>query len=414
MKRHNFPFYIARRYLFSKKSTNVINIISAISVTGVAVTTMALVIVMSVFNGFHDLVASFFTSFDPQISVVPAKGKAVAADDPLLTQMKKLPEVQVSTECVEDLALAMYGDKQAMVTVKGVENNFDSLTNIRDILYGDGDFTLQAANLQYGIPGIRLAQTLGIGAQWDGFLKIYAPKREGQLVDATNPSDGFVSDSIISAGVVFAVNQSKYDKDHILTSIGFARRIFDRQGMITSLEFRLKPGSNLNAVKAEMQKIGGDKYRVLDRFEQQADTFKIMQIEKVLAYIFLTFILVVACFNIIGSLSMLIIDKKQDVATLRSLGANDKLITRIFLFEGRMISAIGAAIGIIIGLLLCWLQQTYGLVAMGSTSGAFVINAYPVSVHYDDVFIIFITVIAVGRLATWYPVRYMSKRLLGD
>ena len=414
MKRHNFPFYIARRYLFSKKSTNVINIISAISVTGVAVTTMALVIVMSVFNGFHDLVASFFTSFDPQISVVPAKGKAVAADDPLLTQMKKLPEVQVSTECVEDLALAMYGDKQAMVTVKGVENNFDSLTNIRDILYGDGDFTLQAANLQYGIPGIRLAQTLGMGAQWDGFLKIYAPKREGQLVDATNPSDGFVSDSIISAGVVFAVNQSKYDKDHILTSIGFARRIFDRQGMITSLEFRLKPGSNLNAVKAEMQKIGGDKYRVLDRFEQQADTFKIMQIEKVLAYIFLTFILVVACFNIIGSLSMLIIDKKQDVATLRSLGANDKLITRIFLFEGRMISAIGAAIGIIIGLLLCWLQQTYGLVAMGSTSGAFVINAYPVSVHYDDVLIIFITVIAVGWLATWYPVRYMSKRLLGD
>ncbi len=414
MKRHNFPFYIARRYLFSKKSTNVINIISAISVTGVAVTTMALVIVMSVFNGFHDLVASFFTSFDPQISVVPAKGKAVAADDPLLTQMKKLPEVQVSTECVEDLALAMYGDKQAMVTVKGVENNFDSLTNIRDILYGDGDFTLQAANLQYGIPGIRLAQTLGIGAQWDGFLKIYAPKREGQLVDVTNPSDGFVSDSIISAGVVFAVNQSKYDKDHILTSIGFARRIFDRQGMITSLEFRLKPGSNLNAVKAEMQKIGGDKYRVLDRFEQQADTFKIMQIEKVLAYIFLTFILVVACFNIIGSLSMLIIDKKQDVATLRSLGANDKLITRIFLFEGRMISAIGAAIGIIIGLLLCWLQQTYGLVAMGSTSGAFVINAYPVSVHYDDVLIIFITVIAVGWLATWYPVRYMSKRLLGD
>lgn len=414
MKRHNFPFYIARRYLFSKKSTNVINIISAISVTGVAVTTMALVIVMSVFNGFHDLVASFFTSFDPQISVVPAKGKAVAADDPLLTQMKKLPEVQVSTECVEDLALAMYGDKQAMVTIKGVENNFDSLTNIRDILYGDGDFTLQAANLQYGIPGIRLAQTLGIGAQWDGFLKIYAPKREGQLVDVTNPSDGFVSDSILSAGVVFAVNQSKYDKDHILTSIGFARRIFDRQGMITSLEFRLKPGSNLNAVKAEMQKIGGDKYRVLDRFEQQADTFKIMQIEKVLAYIFLTFILVVACFNIIGSLSMLIIDKKQDVATLRSLGANDKLITRIFLFEGRMISAIGAAIGIIIGLLLCWLQQTYGLVAMGSTSGAFVINAYPVSVHYDDVLIIFITVIAVGWLATWYPVRYMSKRLLGD
>ena len=412
MKRHNFPFYIARRYLFSKKSTNVINIISAISVTGVAFTTMALVIVMSVFNGFHDLVASFFTSFDPQLSVVPAKGKAVAADDPLLTQMKRLPEVQVSTECVEDLALAMYGDRQAMVTVKGVQSNFDSLTNIRDILYGDGSFTLQAANLQYGIPGIRLAQTLGMGARWDGFLKIYAPRREGQMVDVTNPSDGFVADSILSAGVVFAVNQAKYDKDYILTSVGFARRIFDRQGMVTSLEFRLKPGSSLKAVKAEMQKIGGDKYRVLDRFEQQADTFKIMQIEKVLAYIFLTFILIVACFNIIGSLSMLIIDKRDDMATLRNLGADDRTIVRIFSFEGRLISFIGVVAGTVLGLLLCLAQQHFGLLKMGDEAGSFIVDAYPVSVHAWDIAVIFVTVLVAGHLSTWYPVRYLSKRLL--
>lgn len=410
----NFPFYIARRYLFSKKSTNAINVISAISVVGVAVTTMALVIVMSVFNGFHDLVASFFTNFDPQLEVVPAKGKAVAADDPPLTRMKRMPEVDVSTECVEDMALAFYDGRQAMVTIKGVENNFDSLTHIREILYGDGDFTLQAANLQYGILGIRLAQSLGTGARWDGFMKIFAPKREGQLVDAADPSDGFVADSLISPGVVFAVNQAKYDRSHILTSIGFARRMFDRQGMVTSVEFRLKPGSDIASVKAKMQHIAGDRYRVLDRFEQQADTFKIMQIEKVLAYIFLTFILVVACFNIIGSLSMLIIDKKADVATLRSLGADNRQITRVFLFEGRMISVIGAVAGILVGLLLCWLQQTFGLVAMGSSSGSFVINAYPVSVHYDDVAVIFITVIAAGWLATWYPVRYLSRRLLGE
>lgn len=410
----NFPFYIARRYLFSKKSTNAINVISAISVVGVAVTTMALVIVMSVFNGFHDLVASFFTNFDPQLEVVPAKGKAVAADDPPLTRMKRMPEVDVSTECVEDMALAFYDGRQAMVTIKGVENNFDSLTHIREILYGDGDFTLQAANLQYGILGIRLAQSLGTGARWDGFMKIFAPKREGQLVDAADPSDGFVADSLISPGVVFAVNQAKYDRSHILTSIGFARRMFDRQGMVTSVEFRLKPGSDIASVKAKMQRIAGDRYRVLDRFEQQADTFKIMQIEKVLAYIFLTFILVVACFNIIGSLSMLIIDKKADVATLRSLGADNRQITRVFLFEGRMISVIGAVAGILVGLLLCWLQQTFGLVAMGSSSGSFVINAYPVSVHYDDVAVIFITVIAAGWLATWYPVRYLSRRLLGE
>ena len=161
-----------------------------------------------------------------------------------------------------------------------------------------------------------------------------------------------------------------------------------------------------------MQTLCGDKYRVLDRFEQQADTFNIMQIEKILAYIFLTFILVVACFNIIGSLSMLIIDKKNDVATLRNLGANDRQITHIFLFEGRLISAIGATAGIVSGLLLCWLQQEYGLVSMGSTDGAFVVNAYPVSVHYGDVAVIFVTVIVAGWLATWYPVRYLSKRLL--
>jgi len=410
----DFPFYIARRYLFSKKSTNAINVISAISVTGVAVTTMALVVVMSVFNGFHDLVASFFTNFDPQLKVVPMTGKAAPADDPLLTRMKGLAEVEVATECVEDMALAFYNGHQSMVTIKGVENNFDSLTNIREILYGDGEYSLQAANLQYGIIGIRLAQTLGTGARWDGYLKIFAPKREGQLVDVADPTDGFVADSLFSPGVVFAVNQAKYDRSHILTSIGFARSLFDRQGMVTSVELRLKPGSNISSVKAEMQRIGGGRYRVLDRFEQQADTFNIMQIEKVLAYIFLTFILMVACFNIIGSLSMLIIDKKADVATLRNLGANDRQITRVFLLEGRMISVIGAVAGILIGLLLCWLQQTFGLVAMGDSSGSFVVNAYPVSVHYADVAVIFVTVIAAGWLATWYPVRYLSRRLLDD
>lgn len=408
----NFSFYIARRYLFSKKSTNAINVISAISVVGVAITTMALVIVLSVFNGFHDLVASFFTKFDPQIEIVPAKGKAVAADDPVLTRLRSMSEVAVATECMEDMALAMYDGKQSMVNIKGVDNNFDSLTNIRSILYGDGDYSLQAANLQYGIIGIRLAQSLGTGARWDGFLKVFAPRREGQMIDNTDPTEGFVTDSLLSPGVVFAVNQAKYDKDYIITSIGFARRLFDRQGMLSSLEIRLHPGCDIDDVKTEMQTLCGDKYRVLDRFEQQADTFNIMQIEKILAYIFLTFILVVACFNIIGSLSMLIIDKKNDVATLRNLGANDRQITHIFLFEGRLISAIGAMAGIVSGLLLCWLQQEYGLVSMGSTDGAFVVNAYPVSVHYGDVAVIFVTVIVAGWLATWYPVRYLSKRLL--
>ena len=405
-----FPFYIARRYLFSKKKTNAINVISIISVTGVAVATMALVIVLSVFNGFHDLVASFFTNFDPQLKVVPVEGKTAPADDPILTKIRHLPQVDVATECVEDQALAMYRDKQAMVVVKGVDDNFDQLTHIKEILYGDGEYSLHAANLQYGILGIRLANTLGTSADFGDYLRIYAPQREGQF-DVMSPEEGFVVDSLLSPGVVFAVNQSKYDRNYIVTSVTFARLLFGQDGMLSSLELRLKDGSDLDAVKSEMRKIAGTKYKVLDRFEQQADTFKIMQIEKVIAYIFLTFILIVACFNIIGSLSMLIIDKKKDVETLRSLGADDRQVKRIFLFEGRMISALGALLGIGLGLLLCWLQQSYGLVKMGERSGSFVVNAYPVSVHYDDVLFIFLTVMVVGWIAVWYPVRHFTSSI---
>lgn len=400
----NFPFFVARRYLFSKKKTHAINVISLISVIGVAVATMALVIVLSVFNGFHDLVASFFTNFDPQLKVVPVEGKTVPADDPILTKISHFPEVDVATGTVEDMALAIYNGKQAMVTIKGVDDNFPQLTHITEILYGDGQFQLHTANLQYGTPGIRLAQTLGLGANWKGYLKIYAPQREGQL-DMTDPQSGFVVDSLISPGVVFSVNQGKYDKSYIVTSLGFAQNLFNQQGMLSALELRLKPGSNFESVKARMQQVAGKKYQVLDRFEQQSDTFKIMKVEKLMAYIFLTFILIVACFNIIGSLSMLIIDKKDDVVTLRNLGASDKQIRRIFLFEGRLISVFGAILGILLGLLLCWLQQQYGFVKMGSSDGTFVVNAYPVSVHYSDVLLIFLTVIATGWLAVWYPVR---------
>lgn len=402
---------IARRYLFAKKSTNAINIISGISVIGVVVATMALIIVLSVFNGFHDLVASFLTAFDPQIEITPAKGKSAPADDPLLLKIKELPQVDVSTECVEDQALAVFNGRQKMVRIKGVEDNFQYLTNIKSILYGDGEFTLHAADLEYGIPGIRVATDMGLGAYWNGYLKIYAPQREGQL-DMMNPESAFAVDSLMATGCVFSVKQAKYDKQYILTSITFARRLFYRQGEITSLSLRLKPGNDIDKVKDEVKKIVGDKYKVKDRFEQQEDTFRIMQIEKILAYVFLTFILVIACFNIIGSLSMLIIDKKDDVATLRHLGASDSLIQRIFLIEGSLISIVGAFIGTGLGLLICLLQQELGLVKMGSSSGSFVVDAYPLSVHYSDVTVVFFTVIIIGFVSVYYPVRYLTRRLL--
>lgn len=407
----NFPFFIARRYLFSKKSTHAINIISGISAVGVAVATMALVVTLSVFNGFHDLVATFFTSLDPQLELVPSKGKTAPASDPLLLKVQQLPEVEVATECVIDNALAVYRGRQQMVTVMGVDNNFEQMSRIDEILYGNGTFMLSAANLNFATVGIRLAETLGMNANWEGNLLLYAPRKTGQL-DMANPTDGFVVDSLISPGVVFMVKQGKYDRDHVIVPLEFARSLFDQKGNLSALQIRLKNGSDFDKVKDEMKAIVGDKYRVLDRYEQQEDTFKIMKVEKFIAYIFLTFILIVASFNIIGSVSMLIIDKKNDVATLHSLGATDRQIAGIFMLEGRMISFFGALAGILLGLLLCWLQQQFGLVSLGKSSGTFVVDAYPVSVHPEDVAVVFLTVIAVGFAAVWYPVRYFSRKLL--
>lgn len=407
----NFPFYIARRYLFSKKSTNAINVISGISVVGVAVASMALVVTLSVFNGFHDMVASFFTQLDPQLKITPAKGKTAASNDSTLMRIRQLDEVAVATDVLEDQALAVYGDRQQMVTIKGVDDNYDKLTHIRQILEGDGDYALHAADMNYGILGLGVAYQLGIGYTYREPLKIYAPRREGQI-NMANLQDGFVEDELYSPGVLFSIKQGKYDKRYIITAIQFTRNLFDRDGELTSLELRLKPGSNFERVKAKIQEMAGTRFVVRDRYEQQEDTFRIMKVEKLMAYIFLTFILVIACFNIIGSLSMLMIDKRNDVVTLRNLGASDRQIIRIFLFEGRMISAIGAVIGIAIGLLLCLLQQQFGLIGLGSTEGSFVVDAYPVSVHPWDVVVVFFTVLAVGFISVWYPVHYFAKRLL--
>lgn len=406
-----FPFYIARRYLFSKKSHNAINIISGISVGGVALAAMAMVCVMSVFNGFRDLVASLFTSFDPQIKVVPAAGKTAAADDPALLRIKQWPGVEAASACVEDNALALYGERQIMVTVKGVDDEFEHTSDIKSILYGDGQYRLQTANLPYGIPGIQLAAQMGDGVTYSHPLVICAP-RNGEQINMMNPIESFNIDSVYSPGVVFSVNQKKYDNNYLITSIDFARRLFERQGLITSLELKLKSGVSTSQAVKELQQIAGPHYKVLDRYAQQEDVFKIMNIEKVMAYLFLTFILLIACFNIVGSLSMLIIDKKKDVETLRNLGADDRQIRQIFLFEGRMISLFGATIGVILGLLLCWGQRTFGWLKLGDSSGNFIIDAYPVSVHGWDILLVFATVIVVGFLSVWYPVRYLSRRLL--
>lgn len=407
----SFPFFLARRYLFSRKSYHTINVISGISICGVALATMALVVTLSVFNGFRDYVASFFTAFDPQLKVTLAKGKTIAADDPSLESLRYYEGVEVYTEVLEDQALIVGNDRQWVVTIKGVDDNFIEQSSLEDILYGDGEFVLHADVLQYGIMGIRLAQQLGLGARYEGALPIYAP-RQGERVNLSNPMQSFTSDELYSPGVVFAVNQNRYDAHYILTSIDFARRLFSEEGLVSAVELRMKPDVNIRRAQKEIRKLIGDRFIVQNRYEQQEDTFRIMQVEKFIAYLFLTFILLVASFNIIGSLSMLMIDKQADVQTLRSLGANDQQISRIFLLEGWLISGFGAALGIVLGLLLCWLQIKFGFVKMGPSEGSFIVDAYPVSVHATDVLIIFLTVLAVGLIAVWLPVRRMTRNLL--
>jgi lipoprotein-releasing system permease protein len=407
----NFPVYIAKRYLFSKKSHNAINIISAISVCGVALATLALVCTLSVFNGFQDMVASFFTAFDPQIKITVAHGKTFDTKDERIQKIRSLKDVAVFTETLEENAMVQYKGRQAMAVIKGVQDNFEELTKIDSILYGNGRFMLHDSIVDYCVMGAELVSKLSSGVKFVDPLEVYAPMRDAK-VNMANPAASFNMQYLYSPGVVFIVKQLKYDGSYILTSLDFARRLFHYTTEASAIELKLRPEANVDKVKNDIQQILGDSFVVKDRYEQQADVFRIMKIEKFISYLFLTFILMIACFNVIGSLSMLIIDKKNDVDTLRNLGANDKLIARIFLFEGRMISTIGAVIGIVLGLLLCFIQQKYGIISLGGSHGTFVVDAYPVSVRPLDILLIFITVLVVGFLSVWYPVRYLSKRLL--
>lgn len=407
----NLPFYIARRYLFSKKKHHAINVISGISACGVMLTTVALVCTLSVFNGFRDMVAGFFTAFDPELKIVARQGKVFDPNESRIRQVQALPQVDIWTKTLEENALVQYKDRQAMAVIKGVEANFEQLTSIDSLLYGAGTFVLNDSLVDYGFLGVELVSELNCGIQFIDPLKVYAPKRNVR-VNIANPSTSFCQEYLFSPGAVFAVNQQKYDAHYILTSLEFARRLFRYNTEVSAIELKLKPGSDVGRTQKEMKKILGDRFQVLNRYEQQADVFRIMEIEKFISYLFLTFILAIACFNIIGSLSMLILDKREDVETLRNLGADDRLITRIFLFEGGLISLWGALGGIILGLLLCFLQQHFGLISLGGGNGVFLVDAYPVSVHLSDIALVFATVVMVGFLSVWYPVRYLSRRLL--
>lgn len=407
----NLPLHIARRYLFATKKHHAVNIISGISACGVAFATMALVCTLSVFNGFQEMVAGLFTAFDPELKITTVKGKTFDAQSPIVAQIRALPEVELCCPTLEENVMVRYKGRQAVVTLKGVDEDFEQLTDITHILYGNGRFLLEDSIASYGVMGIELIGMLGTGLSFTEPLEVLAPKREARI-NPINPSSAFKRDFLYAPGVAFAVNQQSYDSKYILTSLAFMRRLLDYETEATALELKLRPGSNTAQVQAQLSALLGSEFAVQSRYEQQASVFRIMEVEKFISYLFLTFILTIASFNIIGSLSMLILDKREDVNTLRNLGASNRLISRIFLCEGCLISLLGALGGIVLGVVLCLLQQTFGFIRLGDGSGTFVVDTYPVSVHLWDVILILITVTVVGFLSVWYPVRYLSKRLL--
>lgn len=403
----NFPFYIARRYLFSKKSHNAINVISLISVCGVVIATIALVCALSVYNGFNDLVSSLFSHFDPELKITARYGKVFNPDNDTIRQIRNMPEVAIASEVLQDNALIKYKERQEVGVIKGVDNRFSQLVNIDSVLI-DGEFKLSDEVANYTILGIGLASHLGINAGFISPLEIYVPKRD-QKVNMANPATSFnIGYSFISA--VFRINQQQYDDYYMLIPLEQARSLLHYENEISALELKIKEGVSIEAVEKQIKACVGDRYIVQNRFEQQEASFKMMQVEKWITFLILCFILAIALFNIVGSLSMLMIEKKEDVQTLRNMGANESQIQQIFLFEGWMISGFGAVFGILVGLILCLIQQEYGLIQLGDTAGAFIIDAYPVHVLPSDICMIFITVLVIGFLAAWYPVRYLGRK----
>jgi len=404
----NFSFYIAKRYLFAKKSRNVINIISAISVVGVSIGTMALIVILSVFNGFDNLVQSLFNSFDPDIKITIKEGKTFSSGAEKIQNLKKLKGVLYVSEIIEENALLKYDDRQYIVTVKGVSDEFINMSGI-DSMIIDGEFILKENKNNYAVIGQGVALNLAVGLNFITPINIYVPKRTQKV--SLNPEKAFSRKYIFPSGI-FAIQQD-FDSRYIIVPIDFARDLLDYSNEVSAIELKLDPVFNKDKIQEEIKKHLGTGYEVKNRFEQQELLYKIMKSEKWAIFLILTFILIIASFNVIGSLTMLIIEKKKDIDTLRSLGTNLSVLRKIFLFEGWMISILGAFLGLLTGIIICWIQQHFGLIKIQG-SESFVIDTYPVYLELPDFVYVFVTVLFIGYLAAWYPVRYISGKFLID
>lgn len=399
-------FYIAKRYLFAKKSRNAINIISAVSVAGVAVGTMALIIVLSVFNGLETLVSGIFNTFDPDIKITAAEGKTFIADTSHLKLLANVEGLSCYSFTIEENALLKYGERQFIATIKGVDQNYAMVSNIDSSMF-EGDFILRSdKGRPYAIPGIGVAKYLGLRVNFITPLFIFVPRRTGST--NINAENAFNRQFIFPSGI-FEV-EKEYDSKYVYLPIEFARELTEIEDGVSSIEIKFTKKADPKIVQKNVTKIFGKGFIVQNRYEQQELFYKVMRSERLAIFFILTLILIIASFNIIGSLTMLIIEKKRDIEILKSLGAENNLIRKIFIFEGWLISIIGAFTGIILGFAICWIQQTYGLVKLQSET--LVMDSYPVVMKIKDFIIVPGTVLLIGYWAAWYPVRFLTKKFL--
>lgn len=398
----NFPFYIAKRYLISKKSHNVINIISWISVLGIAIGTAALIIVLSAFNGLQFLVEDLYASFDPEIKIVAAEGKTFNSEEFPKDKILALEEVLFYNQALEEVALVKYDDKQTVATIKGVEPAFYQMTGLDSLLIsGTVSANKNTLLLGWGVSDkLSLFVTEGIPYQ----TQVIVPKRGTKR--GLTPESEFYKKMANTVGV-FSINPD-FDTKYVLADLGFVQSLLKHKNQISSVELGLKENTDWNSVKTKIETILGEDYLVKTRYELNELLFKTNKTEKWITSLILTFILVIASFNIIGSLTMLIIDKKKDIWILKTMGANDKIIRKIFFSEGMLINFLGAFIGMLLGAIVCWLQMQFSLLKLEGG----VVEAYPIAMQLIDFIYVAAIVVIIGLIASWYPVRILTKKHL--
>ena len=408
---NHLPLKIAFRYLFSKKSHSAVNIISAISICAVAVTSMAMICVLSVFNGFSGLVNDKLSQIDPEIKITAANTNYISNADSIITAVKQCVNILYVAPSIESRALATYNGLQIPITVKGVTPDFAKMTNISDLVKEDGQYILSKGNQYFSVISVGVAISLNAHPGYFNTFEIYTPKRKG-AVNPANPTTAFRSKSTYISGV-FEVQQQDYDTEHVIIDIDLARELFDYDKCeATSIDIQTAPGTNIDALMQKISSALGSQYIVQNRLMQHSHSLKMINAEKWITLLLLGFILIIASFNIISTLAIIITEKDESITTLRSLGASNKMISRIFVIEGWLISLFGAISGIIIGLILCLVQQYTGIIKMSTNAQALIIDAYPVIVEWTDVIAIIGIVAAVGFLTSQATAIAMHRRLV--